>query len=72
MSRKVMLELTPAEARALSFAAGEIMDDPETVRDWFRGASRAAAYRAYEKLNAAAAERGVFNPRRSRGSSTRR
>lgn len=46
---------TRAEARALVRAAGEIMDHPDIVQQSFpNGSTRAAAWRAYGKLQAVA------------------
>ncbi len=58
----VRLELTVAQARAMSTALSQTMDHPDAVEaTFYHGAEREAAYRAYRKLNDAVREAGGFN-----------
>lgn len=53
-SRRVTVELTVAEAKALWQAAGETVDHPDAMeREFPNGAQRDACYRAHDKLGAA-------------------
>lgn len=54
MPREITITLTVSQARALSFAAGNIMDHEDCVESVFAtGSQRSCAYRAYSKLNTA-------------------
>jgi hypothetical protein len=54
MPRTVTLTLTRAQAQALEYAAGNIMEHEDAVEAVFSsGSKRKCAKRAYEKLNAA-------------------
>lgn len=54
---KVILELTMKEARALAFAAGEMLDHPDAMEAWFpEPTQRRVAYSAGNKLTQAIRE----------------
>lgn len=54
MARKVVVELTVAEARALSHAAGNSTDSPDAMEALFQAhVERNAAYRGHLKLDQA-------------------
>lgn len=65
---RITLVLTIAEARALSFAAGNTTDAPDAMEAIFsHHAERKAAYRAHAKLDAAIAAVGGWSKSLSPG-----
>lgn len=63
MARKVVIELTVAEAKGLSTAAGNTTMAPDAMEAIFpTGAERSAAYRGQAKLDRAIAAVGGWKP----------